>query len=100
MKYSLEISPEAEADISQAYSWYETQQVGLGRRFLASLDNVFERISNSPEIHAATYRSVRQTLTHKFPYIVCYLFEANKIDVIAVFHGNRDPKSWQIRVKP
>jgi plasmid stabilization system protein ParE len=98
MSYPLEITPEAEADIKQAYSWYESQHIGLGQNFLTCLEQVIVRISRSPEIHAITYRHVRQTLLRKFPYVVCYVFENDRVEVIAVFHGRRDPMNWQIRV--
>lgn len=74
MSYPLEITPEAEADSKQAYLWYESQRTGLGMEFLARLEQAFERISHSPEIHTVTYRHVRQTLLRKFPYVVCYVF--------------------------
>jgi hypothetical protein len=33
----LIVRPEAEADIGDAYAWYEAQQAGLGDRFLAEM---------------------------------------------------------------
>jgi len=32
------IAPEAEQDISEAYAWYESRQVGLGEEFLNCVD--------------------------------------------------------------
>ncbi|MCO6454381.1 MAG: hypothetical protein J5I93_03615 [Pirellulaceae bacterium] len=42
--------------------------------------------------------NVRQTLVKRFPYVVCYVFEEDRVDVIAVFHGHRDPTVWTSRV--
>jgi toxin ParE1/3/4 len=97
MRCPLIVAPEAEADLKQASQWYELQREGLGKDFLNHVEKIFDRISFSPEIHAITYRNVRQTLVRKFPYVVCYIFEQDRIDVIAVFHGHRDPTSWQLR---
>ena len=48
---------------------------------------------------AVTYRTVRQTLVRRFPYVVCYTFEAEEVCVIAVFHGHRDPSDWRSRAR-
>jgi plasmid stabilization system protein ParE len=97
MNYPLVITPEAEADMQQASQWYESQRVGLGADFLDRVEKVLDRITFSPEIHAVAYRNVRQTLVRKFPYVVCYILEQDRVDVIAVFHVRRDPSSWQSR---
>lgn len=98
MTYRLVIQPEAEADLEEACRWYENQRSGLGSEFIARVEAVVERIRETPELHAVVYRNVRQTLVGRFPYVVCYLFEEEQIDVLAVFHGHRDPTAWKLRV--
>jgi plasmid stabilization system protein ParE len=93
----LIINPEAEDDLSQAYDWYEERRPGLGREFLQSVEEVFDRIRRTPEIHGVAYKRVRQTLVRRFPYIVCYTFDSECVKVIAVFHGHRDPSEWKSR---
>lgn len=99
MSCPLIITPEAEADMEQALRWYQARRDGLGEEFIICVEKVFDRITNFPEIHAISYRNVRQTLVRKFPYVVCYIFEADRVEVIAVFHAHRDPSSWQSRVE-
>jgi len=98
MRYSLVIQPEAEADLDEAYRWYEEQRSGLGSEFIECVEAVFDRIAARPELHAVVYRNVRQTLVRRFPYVVCYVFEENRVDVLAVFHGQRDPIIWKSRM--
>ncbi len=99
MSCPLIITPEAEADMEQAFRWYQAQRIGLGEDLITCVEKVFDRITHFPEIHAITYRNVRQTLVRKFPYVVCYVFENDRVEVIAVFHAHRDPTSWQARVE-
>jgi plasmid stabilization system protein ParE len=99
MAYPLIIEPEAELDFFRAYRSYEDARRGLGRRFIVRLDEVFDRIAQSPEIHAVTYRNVRQTLVRTFPYVVCYSFENGIVDVLAIYHGHRDPESGKSRIE-
>ena len=98
MTYRLVIQPEAEADLDDAYRWYETQRSGLGGEFLECVEAVFDRIRETPELHAVVYRTVRQTLVRRFPYVVCYLIDGNRVEVVAVFHGHRHPTAWKSRV--
>ncbi len=97
MKYRLVLQPEAEADLVEAYLWHEKQRVGLGTELIACVEAVFDRIRQNPELHAAVYRNVRQTLVKRFPYVVCYVIEDDQVDVVAVFHGHRDSAVWKSR---
>jgi len=38
MKYKLIIRPEAEVDLSEAFSWYEEKRKGLGHDFLLQIE--------------------------------------------------------------
>ena len=98
MTYRLLIQPEAEADLDEACRWYESQRSGLGGEFIEYVEEVFQRICETPELHAVVYRTVRQTLVKRFPYVVCYVLERDRVDVAAVFHGHRDPTAWKSRV--
>jgi hypothetical protein len=44
MKYVLELKEEAVLDIKQAYLYYEEQRIGLGNRFLETLETYLERV--------------------------------------------------------
>jgi toxin ParE1/3/4 len=95
----LVLEPEAEADLLDAFEWYERQRTGLGHEFIDCVDDVLERISESPQLYAPTYCGVRQAFVRRFPYVVCFLIEADNISVIAVMHGRQDPREWQSRLR-
>ena len=59
MTYSLVIGPEAEQDISHAYSWYEQQRAGLGREFIICVDDALTSIKLNPLAFAEAYKSAR-----------------------------------------
>jgi toxin ParE1/3/4 len=98
MIHPLTVEPEAQADLDNAYQWYEQQRRGLGARFLDAVEETFDRIRQSPTRFAVVHNDARQALVKKFPYVVCYLFRNGHVAVIAVFHGHRDPGGWQSRV--
>lgn len=46
--YELIIRPEAEAEINDAFTWYEEQVSGLGADFILNLDATFHKILRNP----------------------------------------------------
>ena len=97
MRLPVVFRPEARDEVDEAFAWYERQRPGLGEEFLAAVREVLDRIQENPEIYAVAYRDVRRGLTGRFPYGVFYRVEAARIVVLAVYHGRRDPRSWQER---
>jgi plasmid stabilization system protein ParE len=98
MRYRLIIRPEAEAELADAFDWYERRVPGLGADLLAAVNAAVDSILSNPLLHAVVYGSVRRTLTRRFPYQVLFFVEADVVVVIAIFHGARDPKCWRARI--
>ena len=95
---ALVIRAEAEADLAEAFDWYNASRAGLGDEFLAEVDGVVERIIENPSRFATVYRHVRRALLRRFPYKVFYYVEDNTAVVIGVVHAKRHPRVWQSRV--
>ena len=98
MKPRLIIRPEAEAELAEAFDWYERRVPGLGADFLAAVDAALDSVLSHPLQHPVVYRTVRRALTRRFPYQVLFVVEEDTIVVIAIFHGARDPRTWQDRL--
>ena len=96
MSLPVVLTPEAEAEFDEAADWYE-ENAGLGAEFTAAVHAVFDRIGNFPLIHQVVFKNIRRAVVKKFPYIVYYRPESDRISVIAVFHGRRNPTIWQGR---
>jgi len=90
--------PEAEADVLQTYFWYEQQQVGLGETFAEAVDELISRIEAMPQMYAVVLSEVRRAKLKTFPHLLYYRVFPNRIEVIAVLHGSRDPSIWRDRV--
>lgn len=92
MRYSLTLSEGAEADIAEAYRWYEQQQLGLGDKLIKELDRSFTAIRKNPEYFGFLKRKTRRCLIRTFPYMIIFFVEGNYIRVLSVFHTHRKPK--------
>jgi plasmid stabilization system protein ParE len=89
---------EARLEFDEAFDWYDRQRPGLGRDFVACVEQAFGRIAQTPELGGKVFRHVRRAAVRRFPYSVYYTVETDQIVVIAVFHGKRDPRVWQARI--
>lgn len=97
--YSLLISDEANADILDAFLWYESARAGLGMDFELCLEAEFNRIIRNPRQYQTQYKKIRVAYINRFPYGIHFLVENKFIKVIAVFHTSRDPENWEDRLK-
>lgn len=91
------IRPEAEEDLREAKKWYEQQRHRLGDEIIQCVEDVFESLVPTPEMHAKVYKDVRRAVVRRFPYVVYYRVDANQITVLAVVHGRRHPQHWRSR---
>lgn len=98
MSLRIAFRPESEADLLQARDWYERQRSGLGDAFSDRAEEAIVRIQRMPRMYAMVFRDVRRAKIRTFPYLIYYRVQPDRIEVIAVLHGSRDPRLWQIRV--
>ena len=91
MKYVLEIKEEAIFDIKEAYLYYEEQKIGLGNRFLYTLETYIERVQKNPEHYQVKRKPYREAFIKDFPYLIIYEIEANKVVVYAIFNTWKNP---------
>ena len=99
MSRLVQLLPEAVREVEEAFWWYEGQRRGLGLEFLLSFDAAIEALRRLPEGHEVVALRTRKTLLRRFPYLVLYALEDERILITAVFHGRRDPRRWSDRVR-
>ena len=90
--------PAAEAEMNKAAGWYEAQQVNLGKRFLASIQDVINRVKLQPNIFPIVEDDVRRCLTTTFPFGVLFRDKCDRIEIVAVMHLHREPNYWKSRI--
>jgi len=99
MAVKLIIAPEAEYDISEAYTWYEERRVGLGEEFLSCVDACIHTICRTPEFYAVVHQDYRRGCVRRFPYSIFYEYFNNTVTIYSVFHNSRDPQKWRERLR-
>ena len=97
MAYTLSIRKEAEADIAEAFQYYESCRENLGTEFLSCIDEAISRINHNPKQFRTVLDNVRRALVKRFLYGIYYTINENEIIVLAVVHARRNPKHWKSR---
>jgi len=97
MAYNLSIRKEAEADIAEAYQYYEDCRPNLGSTFLICIDETISRIERNPRQNRVIGKDIRRALVKRFTYGVFYTLNRHEIIILAVAHARRNPTHWQSR---
>ena len=97
MRFELEIKEEAFFDIREAFLYYEEQKVGLGNRFLDTLENYIERVQKYPEHYQIKRKPYREVFIKHFPYLIIFEIEAKKVIIYAVFNTWKKPNKKPIK---
>lgn len=94
---ALSIRKDAEADIAEAYDYYESCGAGLGLDLLLLIGDCLARISANPRQYKIVHGDIRRALIECYPYGIYYTIEDDLVVIIAVVHGRRSPLHWQKR---
>ena len=94
----IRLTPEAEADLTEAREWYSHQRADLDLEFMQCVDKALALVVTSPNSFPVVYRTLRRAILRRFPFAIFYEVTVDEIQVTAVFHSRRNPELWQSRV--
>jgi hypothetical protein len=99
----VELHPEARAEVRSAALWYEEQRPGWGDRFVERVNEVLQRLEETPVLYPIWPGTevapvpIRKALLEQFPYLVAFELHAESVLVLAVAHAKRQPLYWLTR---
>ena len=93
MVYQLELRKRAIKQMQKSYDYYESKSLGLGERFLLTVEEYFEIIKNNPKQFQVKREEIREAYLQKFPFIIVYQIIKDTIIVYSVFHTSRNPST-------
>jgi plasmid stabilization system protein ParE len=97
MRY--EFHPEAEQELYEAASRYESELPDLGRHFAAEIERVVQLLLDHPELGSRLDDALRHFVLRRFPFSVVYAVAGDLVYIVAVAHGSREPGYWRLRVQ-
>ena len=100
MTLPVVIHADANTEIEAAAVWYEERRPGLGLELVAAIDRVVVDIGETPGRFPLWTPPWRRAVLQRFPYVVFFEVEAERVLVVAVAHARRRPGYWVARRPP
>lgn len=91
--------PEAEEEMQEAASYYQSQADGLGNDYLSEVERAVHAIATSPDSWPILEHNLRRRLVRRFPFCVLYKVDPEAIVIIAVAHLRKKPGYWRKRMR-
>jgi plasmid stabilization system protein ParE len=89
--------PEARLEFRESARYYESQQPGLGFRYVDAVRDAITRVRSRPRLYREIEPNIRQCRVLRFPYGVIYQIKNSRIEILAVMHLHRRPGYWKNR---
>lgn len=94
---AVELQPAALAEAEEAAAWYAERDPRVAAAFVAELEEALERIAEAPGRWPAHLHGTQRVRLTRFPYLVVYRDEPQRVLVVAVAHTKRRPGYWRKR---
>lgn len=95
MTWNVVFELPAQAEIAEAFAWYEEKSYGLGGDFLRVIASAAEQLARNPQALPPTAGEFRRILLRRFPYALHFeLLDAQIVSVLACLHHRRSPARW------
>jgi toxin ParE1/3/4 len=88
----------ATLEMGRAASWYEQRVPGLGERFLEAVRTAKLFVRQNPQLGAPGRRGTRTWKVTRFPYLLVYRDEPERVVIVAFAHAKRRPGYWEHRL--
>ncbi len=92
MKRRCRLTPEARADLREILLDIATDSPDTAERLRSEFYEALQRLAQAPGIghYHEELMDRRYRFLNFYPYVVCYVWQAKPIQIIAVVHGARD----------
>ena len=92
MHFELFISPVAVSETNNAYVFYEKTLAGLRERFLKSLEDIYNKLSQTPKYYGyiTNAKDLRDVKLKNFLFVIIFQIVNDTVIVLRVFNTNRN----------
>lgn len=96
-RFGVEILPEAEAEIREAFLWYFERSPIAADAFRTETFQAVDRLAVDALAWPEDDDAIRRYVLRHFPYTVFYEIRGDILTVLAVAHQRRRPGYWRER---
>ena len=96
-RFDVEVLPEAEAEIREAFLWYFERSPIAADAFRTEALDAIDLLEINALMWPEDEDGVRHYILRRFPYTVFYEIGGQTVTVLAVAHQRREPGYWRVR---
>ena len=93
----IKIHELATKEFDEAIDWYESQSIGLGKRFRKAVIDQINKVKKNPTWFLVEEDDIYKAYIPKFPYKILFTLDKETIIIWAIAHMHRKPWYWQSR---
>lgn len=97
MSRPLVVRPRAEQDVEEIKEYLRQSRPSVVPKFEARYLALLEQIRTQPYLYAKLWRRARAVTIPGFKFVVFYVAQRHRTDVICVSHGARGSSFWKSR---
>jgi plasmid stabilization system protein ParE len=93
MSYEIAYQQRALTEFESAVNWYNKKSKLAAEKFAAAVEDRLTVLRTQPDRYRKGYKEFRETALKDYPYIIIYLVDEKKKQVViaSVFHQKRNP---------
>ena len=99
-RFRIQVLPEAEAEIGEAFLWYLARSPLAADAFRTEVFDKIDRLRNDADSWPQDDDGIHLRILSRFPYTVHFDLSATQVTVLAVSHHRRLPGYWRRRGPP
>lgn len=91
MKKRVILTGKAANRLIEAAGWYESRSNGLSDRFFDDFKALIDHLAMFPESCQIQQRNFRFAKLKRFPYIIVYTYEGNRVYIRNIINAKQEP---------
>jgi plasmid stabilization system protein ParE len=95
--FAVDLLPEAEAEIGEAFHWYFERSAMAAQAFRAEVFAAIDHLATDALMWPEDADAFRRYILRHFPYTIFYELDGTTVTVMAVAHHRRKPGYWRKR---
>lgn len=86
--------PDFIEDLLGATKYYDEISPAIGARFRTEVQSRIDLIASTPDGFASIHKNIRAVRTRKFPYVVLYRVNGDRVEFVGLILGSTQRKHW------
>lgn len=91
-KFKVVFEDDAKIDIADSFDWYSEISSKVADNFLNEVKKALNYLQDNPNQFKTVYRDYKQVPVKKYPFVLLYKIDGQKVKIYRVFATRQNPK--------